>query len=1085
MLSVSISVLSGRSIERLKLEILQGAANCLQNKENVILTGLAGSARSFVLSEFMKLIRGKMLCLVESEEKAYDLARELRGFINRDRIFMFLGRDFVFMKENYSTVETGRILTLQECLFHPSRRAVIIATPAAFLFNLITPEQMQAATIELRSGEEQELEELLKKLVNSGYSRVITVSRPGEFAVRGGILDVFPPAEKEALRAEFFGDFIDSIRRFNIDTQRSGKKESLLRITPADELYGDELKSTLFNYLPPDTAIFLDEARDFYRAYEKNLRRHREFIREAEQEDRIIRKPVVLKIEKLREAIKSRPIIYHSFFPGNIPQVQVAMMEHISQQEMEPFYANLDIFYSRIKEWQEKGYSVQLAIKSKIAREQLQKELLEQHISQVEFLNQEVGKGFVSHSLELALFSERDIWGKSTGRGSRQRKKSEERILLEDLKLGDYVVHENYGIGIFRGVTQVENGGVTREYILLQYAGTDKLYLPVEKLDLLYKYTTSEEKPPRLSKLGGSEWERTRKKVTESIREMAEDLLRLYATREASKGYAFSPDTPWQQEFESSFPYEETPDQLKCIKEVKRDLESKQPMDRLICGDVGYGKTEVAMRAVFKAIMDGKQAAILVPTTVLAEQHYQTFTERFQEYPCTIDVLSRFRSSSQQKRIIADVQKGVTDIVIGTHRLLSRDVQFKDLGLLVIDEEHRFGVAQKEKIKALKQTVDVISLSATPIPRSLHMSLTGLRDLSLIETPPPERYPITTYVLEYNDEIISRAIRSELEREGQVFFVHNRIEDIQQVYEHLQELLPEVKIAVGHGRMKETELSRTIMEFLHGKYQLLLCTTIIESGLDMPNVNTIIIDEADKMGLAQLYQLRGRVGRSDRIAYAYLTYRPDRILTETAEKRLNAIREFNELGSGMKIALRDLEIRGAGNILGTEQHGYIHAVGFDMYCRLLEQEAARLKGYSPREEVTTQMDIDVDYYIPEAYIPDSGAKMRLYRRLLLATEQQEIEDIRSELNDRFGHPPQPVENFLQIASLRILARSKDIKSLRRKGRQLEIKTVGKLPQHLTQMSRQLKIRRLNDYTLLLNLDRASSLQNLGEILQMI
>jgi transcription-repair coupling factor (superfamily II helicase) len=1085
MLSVSISVLSGRSIERLKLEILQGAANCLQNKENVILTGLAGSARSFVLSEFMKLIRGKMLCLVESEEKAYDLARELREFINRDRIFMFLGRDFVFMKENYSTVETGRILTLQECLFHPSRRAVIIATPAAFLFNLITPEQMQAATIELRSGEEQELEELLKKLVNSGYSRVITVSRPGEFAVRGGILDVFPPAEKEALRAEFFGDFIDSIRRFNIDTQRSGKKESLLRITPADELYGDELKSTLFNYLPPDTAIFLDEARDFYRAYEKNLRRHREFIREAEQEDRIIRKPVVLKIEKLREAIKSRPIIYHSFFPGNIPQVQVAMMEHISQQEMEPFYANLDIFYSRIKEWQEKGYSVQLAIKSKIAREQLQKELLEQHISQVEFLNQEVGKGFVSHSLELALFSERDIWGKSTGRGSRQRKKSEERILLEDLKLGDYVVHENYGIGIFRGVTQVENGGVTREYILLQYAGTDKLYLPVEKLDLLYKYTTSEEKPPRLSKLGGSEWERTRKKVTESIREMAEDLLRLYATREASKGYAFSPDTPWQQEFESSFPYEETPDQLKCIKEVKRDLESKQPMDRLICGDVGYGKTEVAMRAVFKAIMDGKQAAILVPTTVLAEQHYQTFTERFQEYPCTIDVLSRFRSSSQQKRIIADVQKGVTDIVIGTHRLLSRDVQFKDLGLLVIDEEHRFGVAQKEKIKALKQTVDVISLSATPIPRSLHMSLTGLRDLSLIETPPPERYPITTYVLEYNDEIISRAIRSELEREGQVFFVHNRIEDIQQVYEHLQELLPEVKIAVGHGRMKETELSRTIMEFLHGKYQLLLCTTIIESGLDMPNVNTIIIDEADKMGLAQLYQLRGRVGRSDRIAYAYLTYRPDRILTETAEKRLNAIREFNELGSGMKIALRDLEIRGAGNILGTEQHGYIHAVGFDMYCRLLEQEAARLKGYSPREEVTTQMDIDVDYYIPEAYIPDSGAKMRLYRRLLLATEQQEIEDIRSELNDRFGHPPQPVENFLQIASLRILARSKDIKSLRRKGRQLEIKTVGKLPQHLTQMSRQLKIRRLNDYTLLLNLDRASSLQNLGEILQMI
>ena len=1069
----------------MNLEILQRTTRCLQNKENVILTGLTGSARSFVLSELIKLAHGKMLCLVGSEEKAYDLARELEGFLDRERIFMFLGRDFVFMKENYSAVETGRILALQECLLHPSRSVVIIATPAAFLYNLISTAQMQAATIELHSGEEQELEELLKKLVNSGYNRVITVGRPGEFAVRGGILDIFPPAEKDALRVEFFGDFIDSIRRFDTDSQRSGRKENLLRISPADELYGDKLESTLLNYLPANAAIFMDEARDFYRAYEKNLRRHREFIREAKDEGKIIHEPVVQGLEKLQETLKTRPVIYHSFFPGNIPQIQVAMMEHISQQEMEPFYTNLDIFYSRIKEWQEKGYSVQIAVKSKVGREQLKKELLDRHINQVEYLNRSVEKGFISHNLKVALFSEKDIWGKSPGRTGKQRKKSEERILLEDLKLGDYVVHENYGIGIFRGVTQVENDGVTREYILLQYAGTDKLYLPVEKLDLLYKYTTSEEKTPRLSKLGGSEWERTRKKVSESIREMAEDLLNLYATREASEGYAFSLDTPWQREFEESFPYEETPDQLKSIKEVKSDMESKQPMDRLICGDVGYGKTEVAMRAVFKAIMDGKQAAILVPTTVLAEQHYRTFTERFQDYPCTIEVLSRFRISTQQKHIISDVQKGVTDIVIGTHRLLSRDVQFKDLGLLVIDEEHRFGVAQKEKIKALKQTVDVISLSATPIPRSLHMSLTGLRDLSLIETPPPERYPITTYVLEYNDDIISRAIRSELERNGQIFFVHNRIEDIHQVYEHLQELLPGVKIAVGHGRMKEEELSRTVMDFLNGKCQVFLCTTIIESGLDMPNVNTIIIDEADKMGLAQLYQLRGRVGRSDRIAYAYLTYRQDKVLTETAQKRLNAIREFNELGSGMKIALRDLEIRGAGNILGAEQHGYIHAVGFDLYCRLLEQETARLKGRSPREEITTQMDIDVDYYIPEAYIPDSGAKMRLYRRLLLASEQQEIDDIRSELNDRFGHPPQPVENFLQIASLRIMAREKEIKSLRRKGRQLEIKTAGKLPQHLTQMSRELKVRRLNDYTLLLNLDRSSSLQNLGEILQMI
>lgn len=1069
----------------MKTDLLYKVSSCLQNKENVILTGLAGSARSFVLAELLTIIHGKMLCLVAGEEQAYDLARDLQGFIDANRIFMFLGRDFVFMKENYSSVETGRILSLQECLLHPGRSGIIIATPAAFMYNLISPEQMNASTLELHTGQEQQLDELLKKLVNNGYNRVTTVSRPGEFAVRGGIMDIFPPAEKEALRVEFFGDFIESIRSFDINTQRSGKKENLLRISPADELYGEKTASTLLDYLPTMAPIFLDEARDFYRAYEKNLKRHREFIKEARREGKLIQEPAVLELERLQQVVKSRAVLYHSFFPGNIPQVQVALMEHVSQQEMEPFYANLDMLYSRLKDWQEKGYSLQLAIKSKVAREQLQKELSDQHISEVEYLNRKLEKGFVSHSLEVALLTEKDIWGKAPGHRSRQRKKTEERILLEDLKLGDYVVHENYGIGIFRGVTQVENDGVTREYILLQYAGTDKLYLPVEKLDVLFKYTTSQEKSPRLSKLGGSEWDRTRKKVSQSIREMAEDLLKLYAQREAMEGYAFSPDTPWQREFEQAFPYEETPDQLKSINEVKRDMESKKPVDRLICGDVGYGKTEVAMRAVFKAIMDGKQVAVLVPTTVLAEQHYQTFKERFQEYPCTVEVLSRFRSSSQQKRIISDLKKGVTDIVIATHRLLSRDVQFKDLGLLVVDEEHRFGVAQKEKIKALKETVDVISLSATPIPRSLHMSLTGLRDLSIIETPPPERYPITTYVLEYNDDIIARAIYSELERKGQVFFVHNRIEDIYRVYEHLQELLPGIAIAVGHGRMKEEELSRTIMEFLQGKYQVFLCTTIIESGLDMPNVNTIIIDEADKMGLAQLYQLRGRVGRSHRVAYAYLTYRPDKVITETAQKRLNAIREFNELGSGMKIALRDLEIRGAGNILGPEQHGYIHAVGFDLYCRLLEQETARLKGQSPREEFNPQMDIDVDYYIPEDYIPDSGAKMRLYRRLLLASKQQEIEDIRGELNDRFGHPPEPVENFLQIASLRILARDKEIKSLRRKGHQVEIKTADKLPKVLTEKSRKLKIRRLNDYTLVLNLESSASLQGLGEVLQMI
>lgn len=512
--------------------------------------------------------------------------------------------------------------------------------------------------------------------------------------------------------------------------------------------------------------------------------------------------------------------------------------------------------------------------------------------------------------------------------------------------------------------------------------------------------------------------------MIQSIQEMAEELLRLYALRAAVPGHAFSKDTPWQAQFEDEFPYQETPDQLKAIRDVKKDMESPRPMDRLVCGDVGYGKTEVALRAAFKAVMDSKQVAILVPTTILAEQHYETFTKRFEKYPAGIEVLSRFKSPAAQKKIIADLERGVVDIVIATHRLLSKDVKFHNLGLLIVDEEHRFGVSQKEKIKALKEQVDVLSLSATPIPRSLHMGLTGLRDLSVMESPPPGRYPITTYVMEYNPEIVREAVLTETARGGQVFVVHNRIQTIYRFKEELQVLLPGIRIAVGHGKMKEDELASTINRFLNREFDLFLCTTIIESGLDMPNVNTIIIDMADRMGLAQLYQLRGRVGRSNRLAYAYLTYRPDKVITEASQKRLAALREFNELGAGIRIALRDLEIRGAGNILGVQQHGFIHAVGFDLYVRLLEQETAKLKGKVAEEPLQPQLDIDVDYYIPDSYIPDSGAKMRFYRRMLLSNAQDDIEEIREEMEDRFGPLPQPVANFLQVASLRLTARNK-------------------------------------------------------------
>jgi transcription-repair coupling factor (superfamily II helicase) len=717
---------------------------------------------------------------------------------------------------------------------------------------------------------------------------------------------------------------------------------------------------------------------------------------------------------------------------------------------MESFHNQHEMMFIKIQNWLKEGYKVHLAVKNKIARQQISQELSERRVSGIEYTDEVLKRGFISTALKLALITENDIWKTKALKKTKRKAKiaPEARILGEDLKIGDYVVHEQHGVGIFQGISLVENDGVTKEYITVQYAGNDKLYLPVDRLDSLYRFLHTEEKAPRLNKLGGTEWERAKKKAAQSIQEMAQELLLRYAKRQAREGYAFAPDNRWQEQFEEDFPYTETPDQMQAINDVKKDMENIRPMERLICGDVGYGKTEVAMRAAFKALMDGKQVAVLVPTTVLAEQHFQNFKERFSPYAGKVECLSRLKSAAQQKRIAAELAKGSIDVIIGTHRLLSKDIVFKDLGLLIIDEEHRFGVTQKEHIKGYKDLVDVLSLSATPIPRSLHMSLNGLMDMSVIDTPPPERYPITTYVLEFNADIICEAILNEINRQGQVFFVHNRIEDIYEIKRKLETWLPEISIGLGHGRMREGELTKVVRDFVQGKYQLFLCTTIIESGLDMPNVNTIIVDEADKLGLAQLYQLRGRVGRSERLAYAYLTYRPYRSINETAQKRLTAIREFSDLGSGMKIAMRDLEIRGFGNILGSEQHGYINTIGFDLYCHLLEQETAKIKGKVSIEKVQPLLDIDVDSFIPDNYIADAGTKMRIYRQLLLADTLGEIDEIKDEMEDRFGVMPKAVENFLNIAALKILAQDKEIISLRRRDKHIEIKLSKPAPDEM-------------------------------------
>ena len=1065
----------------MKQELWDHINRSIGGGEDVLLSGLDGTARAYFLHELANKRRGKLLCMVSSEEKAYDLANDLKSLTGENKVFLFLERDFIFMKENFSLNEVQRILALQEMLLHPQRQAVIITTPGGMLYKIMSSQEMQQRALMLEPGQDIAIGQLLKLMVSIGYERVDTVTRPGQLAARGGLVDVFPAGERQPCRIDFFGDTIEVIKHFDLNSQRSTQILQQVIIHPCDEIEGASSAATLLDYLSSNSLIFFDEPRDFYNAMEKQGKRYRDHLAEARKENKEINALPLLTGDDIRRAIDGQRIIYHSFFAGNIPQVKVGYYKHIAQREMETFHNRLDSLYPRLQEWLARDYEVILAIKNKNLQEELAGQLSDQHISGVKFTAQPYQRGFISPDMGMALIAERDLWPPKTMPGKKSKKTAEQRLLIEDLKLGDYVVHENYGIGIYRGVTQVQNDGVTREYLLLQYAGTDKLYLPVDKLELLFRYSSSEDKSPRLSKLGGTEWERTRKRVADSIQDMAEDLLHLYATRESMEGFAFSPDTPWQREFEDDFPYQETPDQLKAIQDAKRDMEARKPMDRIICGDVGYGKTEVAMRAAFKAIMDGKQVAILVPTTVLAEQHYQTFNQRFQNYSANIEALSRFRTAGQQKKIVQAINQGLVDIVIATHRLLSKDIEFKNLGLLIIDEEHRFGVAQKEKIKALKAQVDVLSLSATPIPRSLHMGLTGLRDLSVIETPPPQRYPITTYVMEYNEEIVREAVLAEIARGGQTFYVHNRIQDIQRVKTDLEKLLPQVRIAVGHGRMHEEELARTIMEFMEGKFDVFLCTTIIESGLDMPNVNTIIVDMADHMGMAQLYQLRGRVGRSDRIAYAYLTYRPDKAVTEIAQKRLNAIREFNELGAGMKIALRDLEIRGAGNILGAEQHGYIYSVGFDLYCRLLEQETAKLRGVTPTETINPQLDIDVDYYIPDSYIPDSGTKMRIYRQMLLAGKTEEIDDIRDEIVDRFGQLPPAVENFLQIAALRIKARDKEIKSLHRKGDKIEI-VLNK------DLEREIKIpglKKINPHTMHIQMGKSSSLAALQEMLELI
>lgn len=726
-----------------------------------------------------------------------------------------------------------------------------------------------------------------------------------------------------------------------------------------------------------------------------------------------------------------------------------------NQITLSNYHGQLDLLIDDIKEKKSKGYKTVILSGTRVRGERLVETLRDREVESVyrDIINDIQGgevvitfgnllKGFEYPELNLCVISDKEVFGEAKRKLTKKvsQKKGVSKIKsFAELKPGDYVVHANHGIGVFKGIKQIDVSGSTRDYLDIVYDKGDKLYVPVDQLDLVQKYIGSEGKSPKVNKLGGAEWQKAKAKVRKSINEIAEDLVKLYAARSTLKGFKYSKDTEWQNQFEDEFPHEETPDQLTSLEDIKRDMESDKPMDRLLCGDVGYGKTEVAIRAAFKAVMDGKQVAFLVPTTILAEQHFKNFNKRFSDFPVKIDMISRFRTAKQQKATLQALKEGNVDILIGTHRLVSKDIIFKDLGLLIIDEEQRFGVAQKEKIKGLKKNVDVLTLSATPIPRTLHMSLTGVRDISVIETPPEERYPIQTYVVEQNDQLVRDAILREIGRDGQVYFVYNRVDSIQSIANYISELVPECKVGIIHGQMTEKELEKEMMSFMNKEYNVLVCTTIIETGIDIPNVNTMIVHDSDKMGLSQLYQLRGRVGRSNRIAYAYFIYTKDKVLTEVAEKRLKALKDFTELGSGFKIAMRDLEIRGAGNMMGSSQHGHMATIGYDLYCRMLEDTVRLIKGEIDKEPIETTVDLKVDAFVPSRYIEDEIQKIEVYKKIAAINSIEDYEYIKEELEDRYSNIPESVYNLMDIAYIKSLAKTLSIEEIKETQKEVRFK----------------------------------------------
>ena len=910
---------------------------------------------------------------------------------------------------------------------------------------------MWESRIEIEAGAVIDFQKLQEELVHLGYERESQIEGPGQFAVRGGILDVYPLTEEIPVRIELWGDEIDSIRSFDVESQRSVENMEQIVIYPATENVEKEEQAVSFSeYFPKEKSLFFfDEPvrlQETLEAVEKEYFHSLESRKNAgmtEEADEIR----VFQTKEIIEKFNTRYGIGLTTLETRCGDFKVRDVYSIQAAGVNPYNNSFEMLTQDLKKLKRQGYRVILVSGSRTRAKRLAEDLRDYDLSS--FYSEDmvrtvrpgeimvvygcVAEGYEYPMLKFMVISESDIFGKR--KKKRRRKVYEGQKIQEfaELKPGDYVVHENHGLGVYQGIEKVEVDKVTRDYMKISYADGGILYILATQMDLIQKYAGADAKPPKLNKLGTPQWNKTKSQVKKAVQVIAQDLVELYAVRQQTEGFVYSPDTVWQKEFEEMFPFEETEDQLRAIEDTKKDMESTKVMDRLICGDVGYGKTEVAIRAAFKAVQDGKQVVYLVPTTILAQQHYNTFIQRLKDFPVRIDLLCRFRTPAQQKKTIEDLKKGLVDIVIGTHRVLSKDVTYKDLGLLIIDEEQRFGVTHKEKIKKMRENIDVLTLTATPIPRTLHMSLIGIRDMSVLEEAPMDRMPIQTYVMEVNDEMIREAIERELSRGGQVYYVYNRVEDIADVAGRVQKLVPGASVSFAHGQMSERELEDIMYDFINGEIDVLVSTTIIETGLDIANANTMIIQDADRFGLSQLYQLRGRVGRSSRMAYAFLLYRRDKLLKEVAEKRLAAIREFTDLGSGIKIAMRDLEIRGAGNLLGEAQSGHMAAVGYDLYCKMLNEAVKELKGEKEEDQFTTTMDLNIDAFIPESYIKNEYQKLDIYKRIAAITTEEEMDDMTEELIDRFGDIPKKVQQLLHIAALKSLAHAAYVTAVEQKG----------------------------------------------------